>query len=56
VPPALLEAARDAFVEGRQLAALTGAVLTALRAAAAALVLRRRSENRSGETSAQAAF
>jgi MFS transporter, DHA2 family, multidrug resistance protein len=44
VPPALLEAARDAFVDGLQLAALTGAVLMALAAAAAALVLRRREE------------
>jgi MFS transporter, DHA2 family, multidrug resistance protein len=56
VRPALLEAARDAFVEGLQLAALTGAVLMALAAAAAALVLRRRSEKRSGETCAQAGF
>jgi MFS transporter, DHA2 family, multidrug resistance protein len=55
VRPALLEAARDAFVEGLQLAALTGAVLMALAAAAAALVLRRRSEKRSDETCAQAA-
>jgi hypothetical protein len=56
VPPARLEAARDAFVEGLQLAALTGAMLMAPGAAAAGLVLRRRSENRSGETCAQAAF
>jgi MFS transporter, DHA2 family, multidrug resistance protein len=56
VRPALLEAARDAFVEGLQLAALTGAVLMALAAAAAALVLRRRSEKPSGETCAHAAF
>jgi MFS transporter, DHA2 family, multidrug resistance protein len=42
VPPALLEAARDAFVDGLQLAALTGAVLMAVVAAVAAVVLRRR--------------
>jgi DHA2 family multidrug resistance protein-like MFS transporter len=54
VPPALLEAAQDAFVEGLQLAALTGAVLMAVAAAAAALVLRRRLE-RTREGSASAA-
>jgi DHA2 family multidrug resistance protein-like MFS transporter len=53
VPPALLEAARDAFVDGMQLAALTGAVLMALTAAAAVLVLRRRSEQASAEECAQ---
>jgi MFS transporter, DHA2 family, multidrug resistance protein len=42
VPPALLEAARDAFVQGLQGAALTSAVLMAVAAALAALVLRRR--------------
>jgi MFS transporter, DHA2 family, multidrug resistance protein len=44
VSPGLLETARDAFVDGLQLAALTGAVLMAVTAAAAALVLRRRVE------------
>jgi MFS transporter, DHA2 family, multidrug resistance protein len=55
VPPAVLEVARDAFVDGLQLAALTGAVLMALAAAAAALVLRRRTEKRPGVTCATAA-
>jgi DHA2 family multidrug resistance protein-like MFS transporter len=54
VSPGLLETARDAFVEGLQLAALTGAVLMALAAAAAALVLRRR-EERAGDDCATAA-
>jgi MFS transporter, DHA2 family, multidrug resistance protein len=44
VPPALVEAARDAFVDGLQVAALTSAVLMAATAAAAMLVLRRREE------------
>jgi DHA2 family multidrug resistance protein-like MFS transporter len=48
VPPALLEAARDAFVDGLQLAALTGAVLMALTAAVAAFALRRRRPTGSG--------
>ena len=39
-----LEAARDAFVEGLQVAALTSAVLMAVTAAVAVLVLRRREE------------
>ena len=55
VSPALLEAARDAFVGGMQLAALTGAVLMAVAAAAAALVLRRLTERRSAEDCATAA-
>jgi MFS transporter, DHA2 family, multidrug resistance protein len=55
VPPALLEAARDAFVEGLQLAALTGAVLMAVTAVVTALVLRGRGE-RVGEGCATAAF
>jgi MFS transporter, DHA2 family, multidrug resistance protein len=54
VPPALLEAARDAFVDGLQLAALTSAMLMAATAAVAALVLRRR-EERVSEDSATAA-
>jgi DHA2 family multidrug resistance protein-like MFS transporter len=44
LPPALLEAARDAFVEGLQVAALTSAALMAVTAAVAVLVLRRREE------------
>jgi DHA2 family multidrug resistance protein-like MFS transporter len=44
VSPAFLEAARDAFVEGLQLAAVTSAVLMAATAAVAVLVLRRREE------------
>jgi MFS transporter, DHA2 family, multidrug resistance protein len=54
VSPGLLETARDAFVEGLQLAALTGAVLMAVAAVGAALVLRRR-EERVGEDCATAA-
>ena len=41
LPAPVLEAAADAFVQGLQLAALTGAVLMAATAAVAALVLRR---------------
>jgi MFS transporter, DHA2 family, multidrug resistance protein len=44
VSPGFLEAARDAFVEGLQLAAVTSAVLMAATAAVAVLVLRRREE------------
>jgi DHA2 family multidrug resistance protein-like MFS transporter len=42
VPPGLLDAARDAFVDGLQLAALTSAALMAATATVVTLVLRRR--------------
>jgi MFS transporter, DHA2 family, multidrug resistance protein len=44
VSPGLLETAFEAFVNGMQLAALTGAALLAVTAAVAAVALRRRSE------------
>jgi MFS transporter, DHA2 family, multidrug resistance protein len=54
LPASAVEAAGDAFVQGLQLAALTGAALMAATAAVAAVVLRRRAE-RSGEECATAA-
>jgi DHA2 family multidrug resistance protein-like MFS transporter len=48
LPASVLEAAGDAFVQGLQLAALTGALLMGVTAAVAALVLRRRGRSSAG--------
>jgi DHA2 family multidrug resistance protein-like MFS transporter len=52
LPASVVEAAGDAFVQGLQLAALTGAVLMAATAGVTALVLRRHAGPADGATAA----